>query len=487
MRQPLKDFLPLPEVSQQYSPEFMVSHQVLKLSESEEEVLVGGDEFSDDLKELLEKFHRKKIRFQNLLKEDLTTFLGKLYSNSTELNITENEKGLQLDEIALDAPVINLLNTIILEAQKRKSSDIHIESKGGLHRVRIRVDGILRTLQVLQQNQVKPLVARIKYLSELNTMETRIPQDGRFTVRLGSSVQDVRVSLLPEAEGTESVALRLLSPSGMMLGLNDLGLSVTVRQALEPMFQATSGLILATGPTGSGKSTTLHAIIKEINNEKIKVVSLEDPVEYIQPETVQIQIHEKIGLGFETLLRRILRHDPDVIMVGEIRDTETAELAIRAGMTGHLVLSTLHTRDAASAVRRLIDMHVDGFLVADVINAVIAQRLVRQLCRHCRKQTPLDDHGRRLLKHWGIQPLKTYTGLGCEHCDHSGYVGRIGIFEVLLIDGEMRDMIASGVTSEVLRTTALQKGQLNFFRDAEEKLSHGMTSMEEVVRVLGGI
>jgi len=365
-----------------------------------------------------------------------------------------------IDQVADDAPVVNLLNSIFLEAISKRASDIHIESGAYETAVRFRIDGLLVTVKQISQERAVAVSARLKILANLNILENRRPQDGHIDVKTDSYSLDVRISTIPTVWG-ESIVLRLLNRSDSPLSLDSLGFSSGYAEYLQKILAVTSGLILVTGPTGSGKTTTLAALLKELDIKSTKIISIEDPVEYRIPGIIQIQVNEELGLGFDALLRRIFRQDPDVIMIGEIRDIETAELAVRAALTGHLVFATLHTNNSLEAVYRLQNMGVPPYLVAAVLKAVIAQRLIRKVCQSCR-------------------------GEGCSCCSNTGYIGRTAIAEFISVDLTLQDMIAAGAVIEQLRSRLNNMRFKTLYDDAEEKVSSALTTEAEIRRELGG-
>jgi len=379
-------------------------------------------------------------------------------------NIQENDES---------ASVIKLINQILLEADERGATDIHFEPYRGSIRLRYRLDGILKLVETPPSitSLFPSMISRIKVLSGLNLVERRAPQDGRASIKVGDRRIDLRVSIIPTLTG-ESVVIRIL-PSQMLLDLQQLGFRGEGLAYLDEIIQKPYGLIFVTGPTGSGKSTTLYACIKRINREDRKIITVEDPVEYEVEGITQIQTNSKVGLTFAAGLRSMLRHDPDVMMVGEVRDAETAELAIRIALTGHLVFSTLHTNDAATGISRLIDIGIDPFLVASAARCFVAQRLVRLICTQCKKQETTD--------HPHVQ--KCYRGAGCEACQHTGFKGRTAIYEILKVTPEIRKMILQRVSSDAIRDKAVEQGMKLLYEDGLDKVREGLITIEEVIRV----
>ncbi len=382
-----------------------------------------------------------------------------------------------------EAPIIRLVNSVLFQAVRQRASDIHFESfERGLV-VRYRIDGVLYPVLTPPKHLQSSIIARLKIMAGLNIAEKRLPQDGRFAIRTAGKDVDLRVSVLPTSHG-ERVVLRLLEKENRLLNLSEMGFTPERLGVIQQLIQLAHGIILVTGPTGSGKTTTLYAALSQINAPDKNIITVEDPVEYQLLGVGQMQVNPKINLTFAAGLRSILRQDPDVIMIGEIRDRETAEIAIHASLTGHLVFSTLHTNDAASAATRLIDMGIEPFLVASSVVAVLAQRLLRQVCPDCKQgYHPDDDELIRL----GIVPPKTrptfYRGAGCHACSQTGYRGRTGIYELLVMDDEIRRLIGSKADSAAIRHAAVAKGMVLLKEEAAEKVYRGITTTEEVMRI----
>jgi general secretion pathway protein E len=379
-----------------------------------------------------------------------------------------------------DAPIIRLINAMLGEAIKLGASDIHIETYESRLAIRFRIDGVLREVLQPQRQLAAVFISRIKIMARLDIAEKRIPQDGRISLRIGGRAVDVRVSTLPSSHG-ERVVLRLLDKNTVRLALSHLGMSPALQQTMATLVRKPYGIILVTGPTGSGKSTTLYAALSEINNHERNILTVEDPIEYDLDGIGQTQVNNKVDMTFARGLRAILRQDPDVVMIGEIRDTETAKIAVQASLTGHLVFSTLHTNSAIGAIARLRDMNVEPFLLASSLTAVLAQRLVRTLCTHCKIPQPLDEQQR---KRYGIAADIThlYQPTGCENCNHSGYRGRTALHELVVIDEAVRKALSHDASEDelesLIRTTtpALRD-------DGMEKVLQGVTSLEEILRV----
>ncbi|MDN5346857.1 MAG: type pilus assembly protein PilB [Clostridia bacterium] len=385
------------------------------------------------------------------------------------------------------APVVRLVNNLIAQAVQVKASDIHLEPQGERIRVRFRVDGLLREVAQLPLSALSSLVSRIKIMGGMDIAEKRLPQDGRFQVTLEGRNIDLRVSTLPAVYG-EKVVLRILDKEAMMIPLEGLGFLPSLRERYEALIRSTYGMILITGPTGSGKTTTLYATLKALNTPEKNIVTIEDPVEYLLEGINQVRVNPKAGLDFASGLRSILRQDPDIIMVGEIRDRETADIAVRAATTGHLVLSTLHTNDAAGAVTRLVDMGVEPFLVNSSLIGVVAQRLVRLICPHCKEEylpAPGTPEYAYLQGEGEITSL--YRGRGCPACNYTGYRGRTAIQEVLVMTERLRSLVSAKEPSVIIRKAAIEEGMIPLHRDGLYKARQGLTTVSEVMRVaLGG-
>jgi len=388
-----------------------------------------------------------------------------------------------LDDVS-DAPVIRLVNRMISQAVKTGASDIHIEPFQNSLKIRYRIDGILYERLTPPKGIQASLVSRIKVMANMNIAEKRIPQDGRAQVRIGDQEIDIRISTVPTSFG-ERLVMRLLNKSGYFLSLHQFGLSRDHFDRLNRMIQQTHGIVLVTGPTGSGKTTTLYASLSEINSPDKNIITIEDPVEYNLTGIGQIQVNPKTGVTFAKGLRAIVRQDPDVVLVGEIRDVETAGIAIQSALTGHLVFSTLHTNDAAGAITRLKDLGVEPYLISSSVNAIIAQRLVRILCPHCRQQYTLTPEDTKTLNTNGqdLTGKKVYRPRGCSKCFETGYFRRQAIFEILELDDDIRNLILQTSETNRIREAAVKKGMVTLRRDGMAKVFQGITSIREVLRV----
>jgi len=400
-------------------------------------------------------------------------------------NVKKAKAEVNLEKAAEKLPVIKVLDTILEYAVAERASDVHIEAFAEEVMIRFRIDGVLQDILKLPRGIENAIVARIKILSNLKIDEHRIPQDGRYKFTVDGDVIGLRISIIPGFYG-ENVVMRLLPETRRPLSLEELGITGKNLELIKDNMRKPHGMVLATGPTGSGKTTTLYSILNILNTPKVKICTIEDPIEYGIKRIDQIQVNPKVGLKFSTGLRSLLRHDPDIIMVGEIRDRETADIAIHAALTGHLVLSTLHTNDAAGAIPRFLDMGAEGFLVASTINVVIAQRLVRKICTSCLTETtPSQESLKMLSQDISVKPgQKFYKGKGCDKCHGSGYSGRVGIYEVLAVTDKIRQLVIKKVASETIQEQAVSEGMITMLEDGMNKIAAGLTTLEEVLRAV---
>lgn len=453
----ITEFSHYKEVEGQYTDQFIKGSRCVKISETEKVVTVAVSEKFRDKVSVLERVHAPKELSIRITKEfDFAEFIGNFVDKEFKDNGASEESCFSLEDISGDAPVVNVINAICLEAIRKKASDIHIQGSRNAVSVRLRMDGVLQTVRQLDRNIFAPLVSRVKVMAGLNVMESRLCQDGRMSVQAGGKRLDFRISVVPAVTG-QNIVFRLFNAECEELPLGSLGFSeenlLEIRKALHFPY----GMILATGPTGSGKTTTLHAMLKEMDREHLKIVTIEDPVEKEIDGVEQIQVNNEIGLSFGSVLRHILRQDPDVIMVGEIRDAETAELAVRSALTGHLILSTLHTNDSVSAVTRLRNLGIEPYLIAGVLRMSIAQRLVRKTCPSCR-------------------------GKGCDGCDFTGYKGRTVIGEVFAVNEHVTGMIERGNTDSEIRNHILKEKFLTLQDEARRKIRERISTKEEMMR-----
>jgi type IV pilus assembly protein PilB len=399
------------------------------------------------------------------------------------LDVVKEQQELP-DEVTVDAPIVRLADLIITQAIAQKASDIHIEPFEKQLLVRYRIDGVLREVMSPPKALQQALVSRFKIMSNLNIAEKRVPQDGRIQVSIKRDRYDLRVADLPTLWG-ESIVMRILDRKSVMVELDQLGFHADVLERWKKLITMPNGVILVTGPTGSGKSTTLYATLNTINRPDTKIVTIEDPVEYNIQGINQVQVHPKVGLTFAAGLRAFLRQDPDVMMVGEIRDHETALIAVQSALTGHLVLSTLHTNDSVSAITRLIDMGVEPFLLASSMQAVMAQRLVRTVCQTCKRSVKAHKAIHSKFEEYGIPvaSLQLTRGEGCDECSGSGYKGRAGIHELVIMTEEIRRMVLERTSADNLKRVALEQGMRTLYHDGLIKVAQGLTTLEEVLRV----
>lgn len=445
----LEKYTNIPSGSEQYSPEFIEENGVLLLEKKDKYTRIAVSEKTPEkIRNTLLLFHRGKTYFVFVQSEEISSWLAReLGKERDKPLLKESGKNTTLiDKVANDAPAVNFVNAVCMDGIRGGASDIHIESGIEYARVRYRIDGVLKTVAEIESGRFESISSRIKIMANLNILEKRQPQDGRITVALGNEKADLRVSIIPVSCG-ESIVLRILGKSSSLLKLNDLGFSKEQLADIYSMMKIPHGLILVTGPTGSGKTTTLNAMMREMSDEKIKIVSIEDPVEFVVDGVNQIQINEQIGLGFDSILRRVLRQDPNVIMVGEIRDRATAELSVRAALTGHLVLSTIHTNDAAGSITRLRDMGIEPFLIASVLKGTIAQRLVRKYSAEKEK-----------------------------------FEGRIIISETFRTDDKLSEIISTDCREKAIRDYLAETGMCFLKDDALKKISLGLTTRAEAER-----
>ena len=408
--------------------------------------------------------------------------IGDFEEDDVEVVETE-EEDIDLDkQEAGSSPVIRYVNYLIYNAVKEGASDIHIEPQEKKLQVRYRIDGVLFDAMNPPAHMKNAIVSRLKIMGNLDIAERRIPQDGRIRAMVHGRKLDLRMSTLPMVSG-EKVVLRILDTRSIQVQLDDLGMSQDMLQMWKAQIKQPHGIVLVTGPTGSGKTTTLYSSLNQMDRQKLNISTVEDPVEYHLSGINQTQTHDSIGMSFSGALRALLRQDPDVIMVGEIRDGETSKIAIQASLTGHLVLSTLHTNDAPSAVTRLINIGVEPYLIGSALNAVVAQRLVRKICDHCKTQEPPDDHIAEHLAMQGVSIDQVWVGKGCDKCRNTGYAGRVGLYEMLLLNDQLRDRIAGNPNVTEFRRMCVEGGMVSLRQDGFQKVAKGLTTVDEVLRV----
>ncbi|MCD6221504.1 type II/IV secretion system protein [bacterium] len=437
--------------------------------------------FKEEMDQLLEKYYGEEEM------EDLTKMLQEASSATIDLDLPAETVSEEDEEaLALQAPVVKIVNLIFVEALRRRASDIHLEPLEKKFRVRFRIDGVLYEIVSPPKRVEKAVIARIKLMAKMNLAEKRLPQDGRIMLDISGRPIDFRVSTLPGIYG-ESVVLRILDKTTMLKSLESLGFLEYDLKRWNDLLRYSGGIILVTGPTGSGKTTTLYASLQKLNTIDRKLMTAEDPVEYQIPGINQTPINAEIGLTFANVLRAFLRQSPDVILVGEIRDKETADIALRAALTGHLVFSTLHTNDAPSAITRLIDMGMPPFLIASSVQGVQAQRLVRVLCPHCKEKIEPDEKLRKKLKIKEGEKVNVCRPKGCNDCNFTGFHGRIAIFEIFIMNDELRELTLKRADAATLRKAARRAGMRTMYEDGIEKVKMGITTLEEVESVVGEV
>jgi type IV pilus assembly protein PilB len=432
--------------------------------------------------------------------EDITALISRLnrFEDAVQAAVEESEDEagaleiVDLRESADDAPVIKLVHSIIAQAAERHASDVHFEPQPDSHgrsgrelRVRMRIDGVLSEAATVPKRMVSGVVSRIKIMSDLDISERRIPQDGRVGLTIEGRHVDIRVVTIPSVHG-EGVVMRILDKEGIRFELDKLGVQEHELHRFRRGFMRAHGAVLVTGPTGSGKSTTLYAALQELNTPEKNIITIEDPVEYQIEGITQVQVNARAGLTFANGLRSMMRADPDILMVGEIRDRETAQIAIEGALTGHMVLSTLHTNDAPTAITRLTEMGIEPFLVASALDAIVAQRLARTLCTHCKRRTiiPVEvmrDHGFHAQF-----DIEAYEPVGCNRCNAMGYKGRIGLYEVMVMSDEIRSLALERAPADKIAAVSVREGMRRLREDGLEKVKSGLTSMAEIARVTGG-
>lgn len=425
-------------------------------------------------------------------KDEIVKAIDKYYSGqyiqkaaedlTKEHRLASTEESQEIEEEVKNAPVVRLIDSIIKNASKAGASDIHIEPFEKYVRIRYRIDGELKEVLKSPRETLGALIARIKILANLNIAEKRVPQDGRIFTEFDGNKIDLRVSMIPTIFGEKAV-IRILSRENFIIGKEKLGFNSVELEQINNMVKAPYGIILVSGPTGSGKSTTLYSILNDLNTENKNIITVEDPVEYMLEGINQVNVNAKAGLTFASGLRSILRQDPDIVMIGEIRDNETAEIAIRAAITGHLVLSTIHTNDAPSSVVRLLDMDIEPYLVASAVAGIVSQRLVRKICPHCMEEYEAEEYEKKLLKADVNQSLKLKRGKGCHHCSGLGYLGRTGVYEIMEISRKHREYIMNGKNTDELRDLCIKNG-MKALRDAcIDLVLKGITTTEEMAKI----
>ncbi len=466
---------------------FLHSNRILPIRQKNGDLDIALTDPSDEsLLEVIESITKKRLNIFIGCEKDIITSIDETYESIADVDdvahkidhevVDDIEK---LKDLALEAPVVRLVNNVLNKALEIGASDIHIEMFENQPKLRYRIDGVLIDYPPPTRDVYFATINRIKIMSNLNIAEKRLPQDGRIRLKVAGKEIDLRVSVIPMLYG-ECIVIRILDKSNVALDLSTFGFSNDVIENIKLLVRKSEGMILATGPTGSGKTTTLYAALKEIISPSLKIITVEDPVEYSLEGVNQIQVHNKIGLNFASGIRSILRHDPDVILVGEIRDKETASISIQSSLTGHLVLSTLHTNDSASAFNRLLDMGMEDFLVSTCIIAVLAQRLVRKLCG-CKEKYNVDKEIKTRI---GLSDTTTlYQPHGCSECSNTGYKGRVAISELLVVNDNIRKMVVNHERSKVIQQEAMKNGMKTLWQDGLAKVAAGVTSLNELERV----
>ncbi len=494
----MTELLDVERLTNQLSADWLEQHAVMPLRLTEGRLEVGTwhekvDPLAlDDLRLLfgaeliVERFaeHELRTAIRRVYAQDSTTAEGMIAGMTGEMRVIGSED-IALDDLvhlANEAPVVRLVNLLLIEALDARASDVHLEGYPSGLRVRYRVDGVLQPAPSPPPHLTAAIVSRLKIMAELDIAERRLPQDGRIKLRLQNRQVDVRVSTVPTLGG-ESVVLRLLDKGTGRMTLTELGMAPDVMEQFTDVVARPNGIVLVTGPTGSGKTTTLYAAVGMVNSGREKILTVEDPVEYQLDGVPQVPVNEKVGMTFAGALRALLRQDPDIILLGEVRDPETAQIATQASLTGHLVLSTLHTNDAPTAITRLLDLDVAAYLVASTLEAVLAQRLVRKICVHCKFQTEPDKTMRKRIDVVENNLETVWKGEGCDQCRNTGYRGRTGVHEILIIDNDLRVEIQKRRGSEELRSMGLSKGMRSLQDDGFRLVRQGVTTLDEVMRV----
>jgi len=466
-----------------------MTHRIIPLRIESVTLFIATDDPLNFLaSEFFEKLAGMNIDMTLALSSDMDRALVELYASKQKQKVSsdisrlsEEIKDVKGDD---DAPVIKLVNMVIEDAVKRRASDIHVEPLENKFRIRYRIDGVLHEMPCPPKRLQGSIISRLKIMAGMDIAERRLPQDGRIKVKLGNKELDLRVSTLPAIHG-ESVVMRILDKSTFLVGMEDMGFLPDNRREFDRLINLPNGMILVTGPTGSGKTTTLYATLSHINQKERKVITIEDPVEYQLDGINQVQVKPQINLTFANGLRSMLRQAPDIIMVGEIRDLETAEIAVQSALTGHLIFSTLHTNDASGAIIRLVDMGVKPYLVASTVQGVLAQRLVRTICPTCRVSYYPSEEEAAVLSLTQVQSkeVELFKGKGCADCNNTGYKGRMGIFELLVMNDKIRELVIENAPSTQICANARESGMRTLKEDGIEKIKSGFTTIEEVLRV----
>ncbi len=477
---------------EQFHYEYIVQNRVIKLFQDAKKLIIGKDNTvaKELLNELILRFKKYDIEFKLLNQKEFDSLLREIAKEDLSNTKNKNQKIEtnidDLTKLASDAPVVNLVNEIILGAVEKKASDIHFESFEKYFRARYRINGYLQSIGTYPINLFDAVCARIKVLSKLDITQRRLAQDGKAILNLYDKKIDIRISTLPTVFG-ESIVLRLLGIEDYLLDLKSLGFLENDIEILKHIINKSYGAFILTGPTGSGKTTTLHALLHVIDSKTKNVITIEDPVEYTIEGINQVQINERIGYSFDTILRNILRQDPDIIMVGEMRDTQTADLALRSAMTGHLVMTTLHTNDAISSITRLINMDIERYIIESSVIACAAQRLLRLLCMDCKQSYIQEKIDTDLYNKYGMKIKKLYKPKGCSKCNNTGFVGRKGVFEIFEFDEKIREFIVKQESISIIRNYLIENNFETMFKKSLIGVKNGDFFLEEIKSVIGEI
>ena len=480
-------------------PDYIRKHLVLPMRLEDKTLVLGmADPNNVFLLDEVKRRVRRDVRVVVCTGADINRIVELMTTGQTDVKVEEIIKDMAEDDIQLvqqakddvadleklgnESPVIRFVNYLIFDAIRQGASDIHIEPKEKGLKIRYRIDGILFEAMNPPHGMHAAIVSRLKIMANLDIAERRLPQDGRIRAVVHDRHVDLRVSTLPTAHGEKTV-IRILDDRSINVALEELGFSDDTYTIWKHQIDEPHGILLVTGPTGSGKTTTLYATLRQMDGNKLNISTVEDPIEYHLAQANQVQVHEKIGMSFAAALRSLLRQDPDVVMLGEIRDAETARIAVQASLTGHLVLSTLHTNDAPSSITRLINIGVEPYLISAAVNAILAQRLVRRICQHCKEQFTPSDEMREFLTLQGFQSDTTWKGKGCDRCRRTGYAGRLGIYELLVMDDSLRDMVTRNPDVTHLRKLCRERGLVTLRSDGFQKVMKGLTTVDEVLRV----
>ena len=481
------------------APDYIRKHLAMPLRLDGKAVVVGmADPTNVFLLDELKRKLKRDVRVVVCTAADITRIVEQITSGASDVKVDEIIKDMAEDDVQVlqqkadekddlekmgnESPIIRFVNYLIADAIKQSASDIHIEPKEKALKIRYRIDGVLFEAMNPPHGMHPAIVSRLKIMANLDIAERRLPQDGRIHANVLGRQIDLRVSTLPTAHG-EKVVIRILDNRSIHVQLEDLGFSENALTIWKRQIDQPHGILLVTGPTGSGKTTTLYASLRQMDGNKLNISTVEDPIEYHLAQANQVQVHDKIGMTFSAALRSLLRQDPDVVMLGEIRDAETARIAVQASLTGHLVLSTLHTNDAPSSITRLINIGVEPYLISAAVHAILAQRLVRRTCQHCKEEYLPTDEMREFLAIQGFTSQKTYRGKGCDRCRKTGYSGRLGIYELLVLDDGLRDLVTRSPDVTQLRKLCRERGLVTLREDGFLKVMNGMTTIDEILRV----